>query len=52
MFVYTEETNNNWTDVNVFYSMSLTAGFEVRVQTTQGMSDGGSYSHILIKKVG
>ena len=33
-----------------FYPISVTAEFEVRIQTAQGMSDGGSYSQILINK--
>ena len=33
-----------------FYPFSVTAGFEVRIQTAQDMSDGDSYSQIIINK--
>ena len=33
-----------------FYSISVTAEFEVRIKKAQGMSDGGSYGQILINK--
>ena len=45
-----EDTNNKCTDITVFYPISLAAEFEVRIQTAQGMSDGGSYGQILINK--
>ena len=32
----------------IFYPICVTAEFEVRIQTAQEMSDGGSYNQILI----
>ena len=35
----------------IFYPICVTAEFEVRIQTAQEMSDGGSYNQILINKL-
>ena len=42
VFVYIEDTNNKWTDIKVFHPISVTAGYEVRIQTGQEMLDSGS----------
>ena len=42
VFVYIEDKNNEWTDIKVFYPISVTAGYEVRIQTGQEMLDSGS----------
>ena len=42
VFVCIEDTNNKWTDIKVFHPISVTAGYEVRIQTGQEMLDSGS----------
>ena len=33
VFIYIEDRNNKWMDINVFYHTSVTTGSEVRIQT-------------------
>ena len=42
VFVYIEDTNNKWMDIKVFHPISVTAGYEVRIQTGQQILDSPS----------
>ena len=33
VFIYIEDRNNKWMDINVFHHSSVTTGSEVRIQT-------------------
>ena len=42
VFVYIEDTNNKWMDIKVFHPISVTTGYEVRIQTGQQILDSAS----------
>ena len=39
VLVYIEDTNNKWMDIKVFHPISVTDGYEVRIQTGQQILD-------------